>query len=269
MRKNSEIEISKFCKENNLIPINVRNMKKNNKTRIVITFKCSNCGSRFDISWDNLKHQKYKGLCTKCAHKESQKYRLLEIDDIIKRFTDNGFIVLTPKNEIKGRGNRSAVFTPIDIQNKYGDTYTVSCNNFCNSIEYYKTLSNCDAKNEMVGVKSLLEYKVRQFLIEQNIPFKQEFRFSDCRGKKYPLPFDFCLFYKEDKKILIEVDGEQHFNKGGLFGAKYEDTTKRDRTKDYYCKSNGIPLLRLSYNIINRKDELYKTKILDFIKNNR
>ena len=249
--------------------INYRQIYSNNKQRVILTVLCTKCNRRFDIRLDTMSHQKYRGLCTSCAHWEGQRYKAQAVEDIIMRFESEGYKVLTPKEKIKPKGNRTVYFTNVDIQNKYGDVYTTNCNNFFSRIDYYRELANCDAKNEMLKNESRLEYKVRKFLIEQDIPHKQQFRFMDCRGEKYPLPFDFCLYYTTDKKLLIEVDGEQHFRKGGLFANKFEQTQKNDRRKNYYYKKNNIPLLRLNTNDIDGKKEIYKQKILDFISNNR
>ena len=268
---NQEIKdkIKAYCNDNHVNMINVRNIKKNGKTRIVITCQCNNCGQRYNVRWETLQRQKYAGLCTSCAHRECSKHKLLQVEQIIDKFNKEGYKVITPQHKIKRRGKRSIYFTKVEIQNKYGDIYTTNCNNFCQNIEYYRELSNCDKKNEMLKNESRLEYKVRKFLEQNDIPYKQEFRFMDCRGEKYPLPFDFCLYYKEDKVLLIEVDGEQHFRQGGLWADRFEATRKNDRRKDYYCKDKNIPLLRLCTKDIDGKEELYKSKILNFIKDNR
>lgn len=249
--------------------INVRQLHKHNKQRIILTVLCSECGQRYDSQIDNIKAQKFLGLCTSCAHKRSSNYKRKSVDEIINIFKKEGYEVITPKDKIKPKGKRTIYFTSVEIRNKYGDIYTTSCNNFLSRINYYRELAHCDVKNEMLKNESRLEYKVRQFLQELNVQFKQEFRFMDCRGKKYPLPFDFCLYYTEDKKLLIEVDGEQHFKRSSKFANNFKIIQKNDKTKNYYCKVNNIPLLRLSYKDIDSKNEIYKQKIIDFIKNNR
>lgn len=270
MRKSTIEKIKKFCKDNDVNVINIRNKKRSNKTRIVVTCLCRMCNTRYDIDWNTLCTQKYTGLCTSCAHKKCSEYKKLSINQIVQRFEDEGFRVITPINKIKPRGKRSIYFTNVDIMNKYGDIYTTNCNNFCSRIDYYRELSNCDKRNEILKTESRLEYKVRIFLDSQHIPYKQQFRFMDCRGEKYPLPFDFCLYYTDDdKRMLIEIDGEQHFRNDGLWSSTFKATQKNDRRKDYYCKKNNIPLLRLRYNEIDDKKASYKNMIIDFIKNNR
>lgn len=256
-------EVKLFAEQNNINIINIRNIKKNGKTRIVIDALCKQCGARYNIRYDTLKRQKFKGLCTRCAHLKSSDHKLLSLNNLIKRFEDEGYVVLTPKSKIKRRGNKTIYFTTVDIMNRYGDIYTVNCNNFLHNIEYYRDLNNCDYKEKMLTTESRLECKIRMFLEQKQIPYKQQFRFTDCRGKRYPLPFDFCLFYETNEIILIEVDGERHFDK------RFTDLHKNDRIKNYYCQTNKIPLLRLSYKEIDNKENIYKKKILDFIIQNR
>ena len=85
--------------------------------------------------------------------------------------------------------------------------------------------------------------KISNFLETENIEYKREKRFDDCRHKR-PLPFD---FYLPKYNICLEYDGEQHY-----FGWKgHRDTLEsirfRDNIKTNYCKTKGINLLRIPY----------------------
>lgn len=269
MKESTLKKIQEFCIENNIKFINVRNVRNKGKTRLIVTCLCNECGQRYDIRWETLQRQKYKGLCTSCAHRKCSEHKLLQVDQIIERFNKEGYEVITPRHKIKRRGKRSIYFTNVEIRNKYGDIYTTNCNNFSQNLGYYRELANCNKRNEMLKNESRLEYKVRKFLEQNDIPYKQEFRFMDCRGEKYPLPFDFCLYYREDNKLLIEVDGEQHFRSDSIWADRFKAIQKNDRRKNYYCQKNNIPLLRLRTEHIDKKDEAYKGMIMDFIQNNR
>ena len=92
--------------------------------------------------------------------------------------------------------------------------------------------------------------KVSKFLKENNINYKIQYRFKDCRYK-LPLPFD---FYLPDHNTCIEYDGEQHFSSNCYFGGKernneqlFEKIKIRDNIKNEYCKNNGIQLVRIKY----------------------
>lgn len=57
-------------------------------------------------------------------------------------------------------------------------------------------------------LRSMGEMIVENYLRELNINFQREYRFEQCRDKK-PLPFDFCIFDKQNNlKFLIEINGK-------------------------------------------------------------
>ena len=68
IREKKQQEIIKWCKNKQIELLNLRHMTKQGKTRIVTTIKCSECGERYDTTWDNLKVHEFAGLCTCCAH---------------------------------------------------------------------------------------------------------------------------------------------------------------------------------------------------------
>lgn len=95
------------------------------------------------------------------------------------------------------------------------------------------------------------ENDIRNWLIENNIEFKQQKRFDDCRNIN-TLPFD---FYIPKYNLCIEFDGEQHFiPKAFKSKATYDEKLEnlksiqfRDNIKTNYCKNNDIDFLRIKY----------------------
>jgi len=89
------------------------------------------------------------------------------------------------------------------------------------------------------------ENEVKNLLIVNNIDFKQQYKFKDCKYK-LPLPFD---FYLPDRNICVEYDGEQHFRAAKLFGGEkaFESCKIKDQIKTDYCLKNNIPLIRIRY----------------------
>lgn len=85
------------------------------------------------------------------------------------------------------------------------------------------------------------EIQIEKYLKINNIFYKTEFLFNDCRGKKRPLPFD---FYLPKQNICIEFDGKHHYKKGKFVNANVQIN---DKIKDEYCKQNNIRLLRIPY----------------------
>lgn len=90
--------------------------------------------------------------------------------------------------------------------------------------------------------KSKGEQRVEQYLIEHNINYDKQHRFSDCKDKR-GLPFD---FYLPDYNSCIEFDGEQH--ERPAYGEKsFLQTILHDAMKNNYCKWNNINLIRISH----------------------
>lgn len=93
------------------------------------------------------------------------------------------------------------------------------------------------------------EKAIRKYLMENNIPFDDQFSFETCKNIKV-LPFDFVLF-GENKNIkgLIEYQGQQHFEPRERFGGidGFNKLLKRDKIKKDFCITNKIPLLRIHY----------------------
>lgn len=96
---------------------------------------------------------------------------------------------------------------------------------------------------------SLGELKIRDYLIEHEIPYEKEFIFDDCRNVR-PLPFDFAIFDDNDRLVcLIEYDGIQHFKQS--FPVNERSSLKyiqhHDGIKNDYCDKNDIKLIRIPY----------------------
>ena len=83
---------------------------------------------------------------------------------------------------------------------------------------------------------------IQKYLQNQNIIYKTEKRFKDCRNK-LPLPFD---FYLPEYNICIEFDGIQHF-KPTYGEEKFKQRKINDSIKNKYCKENNINLIRIPY----------------------
>lgn len=86
---------------------------------------------------------------------------------------------------------------------------------------------------------------IADWLDDNNIEYKIQYRFDDCRDKR-SLPFD---FYLPDYNKIIEYDGLQHFKPVEYFGGEkdFKTTKNHDNIKNDYCKAHDIPLLRISY----------------------
>jgi len=89
------------------------------------------------------------------------------------------------------------------------------------------------------------EIEIKKFLDTIKISYIYEYRFKDCKNIN-TLPFD---FYLPTKNIVIEFDGQQHFESVYYWGGEYElkNIKLRDKIKNEYCKENNIKLVRIKY----------------------
>ena len=115
-------------------------------------------------------------------------------------------------------------------------------------------LSGCPTCNIPKGEKFISDY-----LKSKGIRFTRQKRFKDCKSKR-TLMFDFYLL---DLDILIEYDGLQHFKPIEYFGGKeaFEDQKRRDKIKNDFSITSGIPLIRIPYKYTQKK----VTTVLDEI----
>ena len=101
-------------------------------------------------------------------------------------------------------------------------------------------------------IKSKGELKINQLLTNNNISYKTQIQFEDCKYINN-LSFDFGIY--DDNNILlylIEYDGEQHYKcsqQGWNTLENLEQTKIRDKIKNEWCKNNNIPLIRIPYTI--------------------
>ena len=97
------------------------------------------------------------------------------------------------------------------------------------------------------------ELVVLNVLKEFEIVFERQFRFSDCRGTRRVLPFDFAIFIN-DKLKLIEYQGEQHYQPMRYSKNREKNLEAfrmrlfRDNIKKTYCEDKEIDILYLKYN---------------------
>lgn len=121
----------------------------------------------------------------------------------------------------------------------------------CGNICYVDTHSLQQGNVSSCGcLRSKGEEKIKKILEENNIKFKQQYKFSNCifPDTKYPAIFDFYV----ENKYLIEYDGEQHFyykNNPHTWNTKenYLKVKNHDDIKNTWCKNNNIVLIRIPY----------------------
>ena len=91
--------------------------------------------------------------------------------------------------------------------------------------------------------KKKTEAKVLEFIKSNYKDYKTQMRFDWCRYSKTNniMPFDFGL---TDKKILIELDGEQHFSQVSNWDSP-ESVQSKDIEKIKACLENGYSIIHI------------------------
>ena len=93
--------------------------------------------------------------------------------------------------------------------------------------------------------------KILKLLRNDRYDVYLEYEFSNLKGKKgVPLRYDFAILYGGRPAILIEYDGEAHFNQVKFFQktkSKFKQAQERDREKNKYALLHNIPLYRIPY----------------------
>lgn len=223
----------------------------------------NNCGHEFEIRPTNFLTKKGNIKCKECNKinvKTSGKPRKVNTSGQ-KIHTHDYFVnrvyELT-SNEYTVLGNYTKSNEKLLMKhNVCGHTYKVRPNDFISRG------SRCPHCKESKGEK-----KISKWLDLHNIYYIAQYKFNDCRNKKM-LPFDFAIFNNKGKLILlIEYDGEQHFEPIKHFGGekRFKLGKIKDEIKNTYCKGNNIPLLRIPYTQFNHIDKILDIEINKLLK---
>ncbi len=107
--------------------------------------------------------------------------------------------------------------------------------------------------------KSRGEKIIKNILINNNIPFVPQKRFSDCKYKNM-LPFD---FYLPTYNFLIEYQGYQHYTPVEFFGGNKQFQKQKliDNIKNEYCLNENIKLIEIAYWDINNIEKIITEKL--------
>jgi uncharacterized protein with PIN domain len=164
-------------------------------------------------------------------------------------------------HEYEVNGEYQNAKTPISIEHKLcGFVFDITPDDFINK---GMRCPKCCGRGKSVGVQLILD-----ILKKQNIHYKTEYTFPDCRNINV-LRFDIAIFDHNLKfKGLIEYDGKQHFMPITIFGGvkRFLITLRNDLIKNEYCKKNDLPLLRVtcfdSIKVIDQRVNLFLNKVL-------
>lgn len=222
------------CNENGYELLSDKDAIVNNKT--YIKYRCPKHGVHEMRIANFLSGKK----CPECASDIAQIKYSRSQKDIIDRISECGGIVINPEDYINGCERNLKIICP-ECKNVFITSYILFTQHGG------QVCPDCSTSAESIGEK-----KVRFYLEKNNIKFKQNYWFDDCRDI-HPLPFD---FYLPDQNKIIEFDGRQHYGSTTFFHHSQEMTPIHDKMKNEYCKNKGIDLLRIPYWNINKVDEI-------------
>jgi very-short-patch-repair endonuclease len=185
-------------------------------------------------TYNNLKN--YGNICRYCRYEKSAKSNRKSHEEFKKEV----FHLVGKEYDIRSRYINS-------------DTKVLIKHNAC-GYEWWKRPAdfirgdrcpNCCPVRE-----SKLSKRIEKWLTKNLIQYEKEYRFKDCKLLK-PLAFDFFL---EKQNIIIEADGQHHFEPRRFGGISKERaikehnlTIKRDKIKNDYCNQKNIKLIRIPY----------------------
>lgn len=211
-----------------------------------VVYKClCECGNEINVHSSHL-ISRHTTSCG-CVMKEINR---------VKDLTGKKYGRLTVLNELKGVSKHT--------------TWLCKCD--CGKLCIATTRGLNSGKKQSCGcLVSAAEDDFTNILLEHNISFIKQFRFDECKDKKC-LPFDFAIFGNNKLKLLVELNGEQHY-KPFTFNSEnkqkkiknFEDRVRKDNIKIDFCKNNNIPLLIIPYTKFDKKWEIFE----DFVLQNR
>jgi very-short-patch-repair endonuclease len=201
------------------------------------TFKCNVCDKNFKaephILIRNVKTNKYPEKYFGCPYC-SGKYQMSH-EEFVNKINE-----LDPSYKIIGKF--TTMHTKVkSYHEKCKSEYMIYPENFIYKGERCPCEIDYNNSKNSIFIENLLN--------ENKIKFTKEKSYDDLKGKKFKLRFD---FYLEEYNLLIEYDGQQHFDKNSFSSGKinkFENTRKNDLVKNEYCQNNKINLLRIPYKL--------------------
>lgn len=162
--------------------------------------------------------------------KTSPQYTILNIHNYIK---NNNLPCKLNSKEYTGSSDNNLIF-----ECKCGNKYITSWYTFISTNRY-----RCEKCSKSI---SKIALATEEWLDLNNIKYKKEFTFDDCKDV-FRLPFDYAIIdNNNDLKLIVEVDGRQH-----LYPSFGDDsfiiTIIHDAIKNSYCEDNNIKLIRIPY----------------------
>ncbi|MCR5106095.1 MAG: hypothetical protein K6B68_16820 [Eubacterium sp.] len=114
----------------------------------------------------------------------------------------------------------------------------------------YETVPESSSKLTQMVINYIKENGDTKYKLKYEVRFDGLYSCTskkDNATKSNLLRFDIGLFLNDTPRLLIEIDGYQHFVVTDPWYS--ESLKKNDQIKNDFCRQNSIPLLRIKYNI--------------------
>lgn len=230
--------------KNKLKPRDV--VKSSNKKYI---FNCNICLHEFETSLDHI--SLYDGWCSYCSKK-----KLCDNNECINCFENSFLSFVKSKNwSLKNELN------PRDVFKVSGKEYLFLCDK---GHEFKSILSNIVKGQWCPFCKNKTEQKLLESLQIDYPHIQHQFKVDWCKNEltNKHLPFDFVL---ENEKIIIELDGRQHFEQVSNWSTP-EEQYERDSYKMKCANENGYSIIRITQEDVFNDTFDWYTLLKDSIK---
>jgi very-short-patch-repair endonuclease len=194
-------------------------------------FDCDNCNHLLELRPADITNNNWCPYC--CVPPQKL------CDDCDKNCQDcyNKSFATHPKSEYWSKKN---IINPyMCFKNKH-TKYLFDCPD-CNT-EYCATLNSVSGGHWCDCTVNKTETKLYDYLkiTYNNSVIEKQKKVDWCRNKQF-LPFDFCL---EQYKVIVEIDGNQHFKQISSWRSP-EETQKVDKFKMIQARDNGYSIIRI------------------------
>lgn len=202
------------------------------------TFMCRNCecGYVWRDRFINIEKRKYG--CPKCHRKMLDR----QLED---KYIGKNFDIVSTDDYIRLLKNIGSDLIPIEEYSAMG----MSIKHLC---MMHNEITKCSPVDAILGSGCALckeskgEKAIRRFLDSNNIEYKSQYKFDECKRIK-PLMFD---FYIPSINCVVEYQGVQHYkeipywhNGNTSQYHTFSESNIRDDIKQTFCKNNGIALV--------------------------
>jgi len=230
-----------WSNENKVTPFEVF---KNSHKRYL--FDCPKCNHTFD---QGLSHITRGNTCPYCCSKKLCEKYLTCVSCLNRTFASEEKSSCWSSKNIK---------KPNQVFKSTAEKFWFDCDKCGN--EFESKLCHITDGSWCPKCRYKTEDKLYKILIEKYPTLKSQYKVDWCKNIKH-LPFDFVI---EERKIIIEQDGEQHWKQV----AKWK-TPEHNRERDLYkmkcANENGFSVIRILQEDVFKNKYIWLKELLDNI----